>query len=84
MGALREPLVGRRDASSDPPEHVSSAEQASAARLGLRFPGDSSLERSLPSPQPRRRRLSRGAPGSRVRSGQARGTGEKEKCRGGD
>lgn len=36
MGALREPVFGRRDASPVPPKHVSSTVQANAARLGLR------------------------------------------------
>jgi hypothetical protein len=34
-GALREPLLGKRDAFPAPFAHVSSAEQASAAHLGL-------------------------------------------------
>lgn len=52
MGALREPFLGRRDASPVPPEHVSSAEPASAARLGLRSEGDSGCERPSPIPTP--------------------------------
>lgn len=50
MGELREPVLGRRDASPVPPEHVSSAVQASAARLRLRSAGYSGGERSRPSP----------------------------------
>lgn len=51
-GALGEPLLGRRDASPVLPQHVSTAEQASVARLGLRSAGDCSGERSLPNPHP--------------------------------